>query len=72
MRGLDRDTNKQLLLTHVVDSSSSGCPLAELQQVLPSHSRRQLQGLLDALRREGMVEVRGKGPGARWLANAQS
>jgi len=72
MRGLDRDTNKQLLLTHVVDSGSSGCPLAELQQVLPSHSRRQLQGLLDALRHEGMVEVRGKGRGARWFASAQA
>jgi len=70
MRGLDRDTNKQLLLTHVVDSGSGGCPLAEIQQVLPSHSRRQLQGLMSELRRDGLVEVRGKGRGARWFATA--
>jgi len=72
MRGLDRDTNKRLLLTHVVDSGSSGCPLAEIQQVLPSHSRRQLQGLMSELRRDGLVEVRGKGRGARWFASVRA
>jgi ATP-dependent DNA helicase RecG len=72
MRGLDRETNKQLLLTHVVDSGNGGCPLAEIQQVLPSHSRRQLQGLMSELRRDGLVEVRGKGRGARWFATARA
>ena len=71
VRGLDRDTNKQLLMTHIVDSGTGGCPLAELQQVLPSHSRRQLQGLLDALRNEGTLQVRGKGRGARLYADSQ-
>ena len=66
-RGLDRETNKTLLLRHIEDSAPAGATLGELQQVLPSLSRDQVQGLLRALRDEGRVRVEGQRRWARWL-----
>ena len=40
--GLDRDTNKELLLKHIRSNGKSGTPLKELYQVLPGHSRSQI------------------------------
>ena len=40
--GLDRDTNKELLLKHIRKSGVDGTPFKELQQVLPGHSRSQI------------------------------
>ncbi len=37
--GLDRDTNKMLLLTHIEKYSDDGCQLKEFMQVLPSKTR---------------------------------
>ena len=50
--GLDRDTNKELILKHIRQNGNKGTPLKELQQVLPSHSRRQVQILLNELKDE--------------------
>lgn len=44
--GLDRETNKELLFKHIHDSGESGSPFKELQQVLPSLSRSQIQPIL--------------------------
>ena len=66
-RGLDRETNKALLLKHVRDSQVHGAIFAECAQVLPSLSRRQVQGLLIELRAEGQVQLRGVKKGARWF-----
>ena len=64
--GLDRETNKELLLKHIRTKGDKGAPLKELQQVLPGHSPRQIQLLLDELRSDGKVEPKGKGKGAAW------
>ena len=37
--GLDRETNKELLLKHIRDNGDKGTPLKELLQVLPNLSR---------------------------------
>ena len=65
-RGLDRETNKALLVRHLWESGDAGCPMSELQQVLPAQSRDQLKRLLSELRREGRVRLFGERRGARW------
>ena len=50
--GLDRDTNKELLLKHIRKNGDQGTPFKELQQVLPGHSRGQITTFLRELRRE--------------------
>lgn len=64
--GLDRETNKELLLKHIRANVDKGAPLKELQQVLPGHSSRQIQILLNDLRSDGKIEPKGKGKGAAW------
>jgi len=65
-RGLDRETNRQLLLKHIQDSAGEGATLADLQEVLPGLGRRTIQGMLENLRSEGAVLVEGKTRAARW------
>ncbi len=65
-RGLDRETHKELLLKHLADRGTEGSALAELSQVLPELSQRQVQELLKALRDEGRAELNGHGAGAKW------
>jgi ATP-dependent DNA helicase RecG len=65
-RGLDREMNKALLLRHLRESGDAGCPISELQQVLPAQSRDQLKRLLSELRRERRVQLVGERRGARW------
>ncbi len=69
-RGLDRETNKELLLRHLRDNRD-GSPMSELQQVLPGISRAQVQRLLDELRRAGLVRLAGRRRGARWFAETR-
>ena len=52
-RGLDRDTNKELLLKHIRDNSQLGTPLKDLLQVLPGQTREQVKGLMREIRDEG-------------------
>ena len=70
-RGLDRETNKALLLQHIKDSAETGARLEELQQVLPGLSRDQVRTLLRELKRDGMVEVCGITKAARWFPRGQ-
>ena len=65
--GLDRDTNKELILKHVRESNEKGTPFSEFQQVLPGHNRNQIQVLLRELRREGRIYCKGNTKGARWF-----
>ena len=67
--GLDRETNKELLLKHIRESGEYGTPFKELQQVLPGQSRNQLQVLMRELRQEKRVYCKGKNRGAKWFAN---
>ena len=66
--GLDRETNKELLLKHMRENGKKGTPFKEFQQVLPSHSRGQIQLLLRELRDEKRAYKHGKTSGARWFA----
>jgi len=65
-RGLDRETNKALLVQHLRESGAAGSPVSELQQVLPAVARGQLKRLLDELRRDGRARLVGARRGARW------
>lgn len=66
-RGLDRDTNKELLLKHIRTNSTDGARLSDLRQVLPSLSERQVQTLLLELKIAGSIHVRGKTKAAFWF-----
>jgi ATP-dependent DNA helicase RecG len=65
-RGLDREANKALLLQHLGHRATAGCPMSELEQVLPSQSRAQLKRFLDELRVERRVHLVGRRRWARW------
>ena len=65
--GLDRETNKELILKHLKKSGSKGASFSEFQQVLPSQSRNQIQYFLKELSTEGKIEVKGKTKGATWF-----
>ena len=65
-RGLDRETNKELLVKHIEGAQPAGAVLADLQEVLPGLSRDQVRTLLRDLRDEGRIEVRGVTKAARW------
>ena len=65
-RGLDRETNKELLLKHIQDNRNEGSPLRELVQVLPALSYVQVQKLLQDLRIQGRIHRVGNTNAARW------
>ena len=65
--GLDRDTNKELLLKHIRQNNDVGTPFNELQQVLPSLSRNQIQRLMKELKGDERVICKGKTSAARWF-----
>jgi ATP-dependent DNA helicase RecG len=67
--GLDRDTNKELILKHLKKNGTAGAPLKELFQVLPSHSRSQMQVLLRELQKENRIYVVGNTSAARWFVS---
>lgn len=68
-RGLDHETNKELLLKHLRDSGKDGAPLSELCQVLPSLSESAVQRLLYELRSEDRVTLVGSRRWSRWHAS---
>lgn len=67
-KGLDHETQKELLLTHLRASAVEGSPLAELVQVLPQLGDRKVQLLLGELRAEGRVGLQGQRRWARWYS----
>lgn len=64
--GLDRNTNKELLLKHIRENNDKGTPFKELQQVLPGHSRNQIQVLMRELQADNKVVCVGKTSAAKW------
>ncbi|MCK4303760.1 MAG: putative DNA binding domain-containing protein [Candidatus Eisenbacteria sp.] len=69
-KGLDRETNKALLLKHIKRNKAEGSPFGDLQDVLPAQSRPQVQRLLAELKREGKASTKGKTRAARWYPGA--
>lgn len=70
-KGLDRDTNKALLLKHIKDNKKTGTRLDELLQVLPALSYNQVQTLMRELKNEGAAHVVGKTRGALWYPGSE-
>jgi len=64
--GLDRDTNKALLVRHIDRNKVAGARMAEFQQVLPSLSRSEIQVLVRELAADQTVHKQGVTRGARW------
>jgi ATP-dependent DNA helicase RecG len=69
-KGLDRGTNKALLLKHIRDSAATGARMDEFRQVLPALGRSQIQVLLRELRKEQLVHSVGATKAARWFPGA--
>jgi len=65
--GLDRDTNKELLLKHIRANGDKGTPFKELEQVLPGHTHGKIQTLLRELRAENRIYCKGHTSAARWF-----
>jgi ATP-dependent DNA helicase RecG len=65
-RGLDRETNKALLVQHIRDNQTIGSRMEELRQILPTLSRSQIQVLLRELVKQDVVHVHGATRAARW------
>ncbi len=70
-KGLDRDTNKTLLLKHVKENRENGSRLKELMQVLPALSRGQVQTLLRELKAVGLIHLTGKTSAALWYPDIE-
>ena len=69
-RGLDRETNKKLLLKHISEQDSTGSRLQELMQVLPMLSKNQVQTLLRELKKSDLVHRQGTTRGALWFMSS--
>ena len=65
-RGLDRETNKELLMRHIQDNQKEGSKLCELTQVLPALTTRQVQRLITELKDECQIRRVGTTRYARW------
>jgi len=69
--GLDRETNKALLIRHIEENKKVGSKMEELKQVLPSLGRSQIQVLLRELVKDNLIHVHGATRGARWYPLAE-
>jgi len=65
-KGLDRETNKQLLLKHISNCEPDGATMSEFLQVLPAFNRRMIQTLLMSLVTDGKIYHVGSTRSARW------
>lgn len=66
-KGLDRDTNKALLLQHIRRNAAQGSKMREFIQVLPALPRSQIQVLLRELAAAQAAHTIGIKNGARWF-----
>jgi len=69
-KGLDRETNKALLLRHIQENATTGSQMEEFRQVLPALNRSQIQVFLRELRRDKQIHSVGVTKGTRWYPGA--
>jgi ATP-dependent DNA helicase RecG len=69
-RGLDGETNKPLLLKHILDNAHEGSQLSGLVQVLPALSSDQVQWLLRELQVEGQHPQSGSHKGDQMVSRS--
>lgn len=65
-RGLDRETNKELLLKHIRQNARTGSQMEAFYQVLPGFARSRIQVFLRELRNECRIRSEGLTRGAKW------
>ncbi len=65
-KGLDRETNKALLLKHIEENKETGSRLKELMQVLPALTDNQVKKLIAELKKEGRIYNVGATRAALW------
>ena len=66
-KGLDKETNKELLLKHIKESGKEGAKMSEFTEVLPFLTRRQIQKLLKELQGAEFINCVGRTANARWI-----
>jgi len=71
-KGLDRETNKALLLKHIKENRGNGSRLKELMQVLPALTMPQVQTLLRNLKSAGKIYKVGKTRAALWYPGTET
>lgn len=71
-KGLDRNTNKELLLSHVQNFAAQGSKMDEFRQVLPFLERSAIQVLLRELRVDKLIHSHGATNGARWYPGPET
>lgn len=71
-RGLDRETNKELLFKHIRENNAEGSQLKDLCQVLPSLSESQVKYLLSELRSDDRIHFFGNKKHGGWHLGASN
>jgi len=69
--GLDKETNKALLLKHIRCSKTQGARMDEFQQVLPTLSRFQIGRLLNEMKEAGLIFTKGRTRATRWFLSTK-
>jgi ATP-dependent DNA helicase RecG len=69
--GLDKETNKQLIIKHIRTCGRRGATLHEFRQVLPQLTDPQIRHLVYDLRDAGEIQLVGWAKNARWVLNQQ-
>lgn len=62
----ENEVHKETLERHISEHAVDGCPVGDLADLLPNLTRDQVRGLLDELRGENRVHLRGERRWARW------
>lgn len=68
---LDRETNKALLLKHIIENREGGSRFSELTQVLPALSNDQVKKLVAELKKEGGIYNIGATRAALWYPKSR-
>jgi ATP-dependent DNA helicase RecG len=71
-RGLDRETEKELLIKHLKLVGAEGAPMRELLQVLKDRSRGYVRSLMNELRDEQRARNSGPTKAGRWFLGQRS
>lgn len=66
-RGLEKETEKALLLQHIKNYNHDGAPMTDLLNVLPDKERSSIKRLLNELRKEEKIRLVGATKAARWF-----
>ena len=65
-KGLDRETNKELLIKHISDNDKRGSRFRDFREVLPSLSEDQIKSLIKELKSEERIFCTGKTRAGLW------